>query len=122
MEPGERATDDPSCLFCKIFRREIGAQEVVRSEDALVFRDLNPQAPTHLLAIPRRHAADLGDFVAAATKSEMAELLRVAAQAGRAASGDGYRVVTNEGRDAGQTVAHVHLHVLAGRRLAWPPG
>lgn len=113
---------DATCLFCKIFRGEIPSDEVVRTDDVLVFRDRNPHAPTHLLAIPRRHAADLGDFVATAPPGEVGDLFAVASQAGRAASPGGYRIVVNEGPDAGQTVFHLHLHVLAGRALGWPPG
>ncbi len=116
-------TDDESaCIFCKIFRGEIPAQEVVRTDDVLVFRDLKPQAPTHLLVIPKRHAADLGTFARAADPAEIGDLFAVASGAGRAASAGGYRIVVNEGPDAGQTVFHLHLHVLAGRDLSWPPG
>jgi histidine triad (HIT) family protein len=111
-----------NCPFCKIFSGSIPAKIVARSEHSLVFADLNPQAPTHLLAIPRRHALDLGDFVATAEAEEVLDLFRLASEAGRAASPTGYRVVTNEGVDAGQSVFHLHLHVLAGRALAWPPG
>lgn len=113
---------DETCPFCRIFRGEIAAQEVVRTDDVLVFRDLAPQAPSHLLAIPKRHAANLGDFVAAADTREVGDLFAVASRAGRAASPGGYRIVVNEGVDAGQTVYHLHLHVLAGRALGWPPG
>jgi histidine triad (HIT) family protein len=115
-------TPDENCIFCKIFSREIKSEEVTRTDDALVFRDLNPQAPTHLLVVPKRHAANLGDFVAAADPHEVGELFGVASRAGRAASPAGYRIVVNEGHEAGQTVFHVHLHVLAGRRMHWPPG
>ena len=113
---------EADCIFCKIFRKEIPANEVLRTDDALVFRDLNPQAPSHMLVIPRRHATDLGSFVAAAEPAEVGDLFALASQAGRAASPGGYRVVVNEGPDAGQTVFHLHLHVLAGRPLSWPPG
>jgi histidine triad (HIT) family protein len=115
-------TTDPNCVFCKIFAGEIKAEEITRTDEALVFRDLNPQAPTHLLVVPKRHAADLGEFVAAATPHEVGELFTLASNAGRAASPDGYRIVVNEGHMAGQTVFHLHLHVLAGRRMTWPPG
>jgi diadenosine tetraphosphate (Ap4A) HIT family hydrolase len=115
-------TQDDNCIFCKIFRGDIPSNEVLRTDDALVFRDLNPQAPTHLLVIPKRHAANLGDFVAAADPKEVGDLFAVASKAGRGASSGGYRVVVNEGADAGQTVFHLHLHVLAGRALEWPPG
>ncbi|MDQ2908514.1 MAG: HIT domain-containing protein [Candidatus Eremiobacteraeota bacterium] len=114
--------NESACPFCKIFAREIRADEVTRTADALVFRDLTPQAPTHLLAIPKCHVADLGEFVAVADSSEVGDLFAVASQAGRAAGGGGYRIVVNEGPDAGQSVFHLHLHILAGRPLSWPPG
>jgi histidine triad (HIT) family protein len=113
---------DPNCLFCKIFHGEIPSAEVSRTDDALVFRDLNAQAPTHLLVIPKRHARGLGEFVAAAEPREVGDLFALASRAGRAASPSGYRVVVNDGQDAGQSVFHLHLHVLAGRAMAWPPG
>jgi histidine triad (HIT) family protein len=110
------------CIFCKIFSGAIPADVVIRTDDVVVFRDLNPQAPQHVLAIPKRHASNLGDFVATADPAEVGDLFAVASRAGREASPSGYRVIVNEGRDAGQTVFHLHLHVLAGRHLAWPPG
>ncbi len=113
---------ETNCIFCKIFRGEIGATEVIRTDDVLVFRDLAAKAPTHLLAIPRRHASNLGDFVAAATPHEVGDLFTVASNAGRAETSNGYRVVVNEGIDGGQTVHHLHLHVLGGRAMGWPPG
>jgi histidine triad (HIT) family protein len=115
-------TRDENCIFCKIFSGDPKADEVTRTEDALVFRDLNPQAPTHLLVVPKRHAVNLGDFVAAAELHEVGDLFALASQAGRNASPAGYRIVVNEGAEAGQTVFHLHLHVLAGRRMTWPPG
>jgi diadenosine tetraphosphate (Ap4A) HIT family hydrolase len=115
-------SQDENCIFCKIFRGEIPAQEVLRTEDVLVFRDVNPKAPQHLLVIPKRHETNLGDFVAAADPAEVGDLFAVGSRAGRQASPGGYRIVVNEGHDAGQTVFHLHLHVLAGRALGWPPG
>lgn len=110
------------CVFCKIFRGEIPVREVSRTADALVFHDANPQAPHHLLAIPKRHVADLTEFVASADAREVGDLFAVAARAGHAEAPDGYRVVVNKGSDGGQTVFHLHVHVLGGRRLRWPPG
>ena len=110
------------CVFCKIFRGEIPASEVERTEDALAFRDLNPQAPTHLLVIPKRHAENLSIFTAAAASAETGELFALAAKVGAAYAPGGYRVVTNVGADGGQTVHHLHLHVLGGRHMGWPPG
>jgi histidine triad (HIT) family protein len=117
-----RAVPEAECVFCKIFRKEIPATEIARTEHTLVFRDLMPQAPAHVLAIPRRHATHLSEFLAAADSGEVVDLLAQASAAGIALGNDGYRVVTNEGRDGGQTVPHLHLHVLAGRQMTWPPG
>ena len=114
--------DTTRCLFCKIVRKEIPADEVLRDEHVVAFRDLNPQAPTHVLVVPTDHAQHLSDFTASATDERAARLLHTAAELGRRFGRDGYRVVINEGRDAGQTVHHLHLHVLAGRHMAWPPG
>jgi len=109
-------------VFCKIFRGEIPAKEVERTPDALVFRDLNPKAPTHLLVIPKRHAENLSAFAGAAASEEIGALFGLAATIGAAHCPHGYRVVTNIGPDGGQTVHHLHLHVLGGRALGWPPG
>ena len=111
-----------SCIFCKIVRKEIPADEVLRDEHVVAFRDLNPQAPTHVLVIPTEHAAHLSDFTATANGERAARLLSAAAEIGRRFGRDGYRVVMNEGPDGGQTVHHLHAHVLAGRRMTWPPG
>ncbi|HEY3523939.1 MAG TPA: histidine triad nucleotide-binding protein [Candidatus Limnocylindrales bacterium] len=111
------------CLFCRIVSGDVAADVVAQDERVLAFRDINPQAPTHVLVIPREHvasAADLaehhGDLLAA--MFSMAN--GVAAADGRVETG--YRLVFNVGPDAGQSVDHLHLHVLGGRRLAWPPG
>lgn len=113
---------DSNCLFCKIVRKEIPAREVLRDEHVVAFEDLNPQAPTHVLVIPTTHATDLGDFAGRAPDDAAARMLRAAAEIGRRSGDGGYRVVINEGSDAGQTVFHLHAHVLAGRPLGWPPG
>lgn len=114
------ANDD--CLFCKIVRKEIPAREVLRDEHVVAFHDLNPQAPTHILVIPTRHADHLSDFADSAAADVAGRLLRAAAQLGRQFGPRGYRVVMNEGHDGGQTVQHLHAHVLAGRQMTWPPG
>ncbi|HZO94510.1 MAG TPA: HIT domain-containing protein [Candidatus Baltobacteraceae bacterium] len=116
------ASTDPNCIFCKIARREISAQEVHRDEHVVAFRDLNPQAPVHLLVIPTEHAQHLSDFTQGASDERAARLLAVASALGREHGPHGYRVVMNEGPDAGQSVHHLHAHVLAGRHLGWPPG
>ena len=110
------------CLFCKIVRKEIPAREVLRDEHVVAFHDLNPQAPTHVLVIPTRHAEHLSAFVAGDEADSAQRLLAAAAEIGSRFGPDGYRVVLNEGRDAGQSVFHLHAHVLAGRPLRWPPG
>lgn len=110
-----------SCLFCKIVRGEIPATIVKQTDTALVFRDINPQAPTHLLVIPRRHVASLAT---ATDAQELGELLLLAAEVARETGIEerGYRTVINTGRDGQQTVQHVHVHLLGGRQLTWPPG
>jgi histidine triad (HIT) family protein len=113
---------DPNCIFCKIVRKEIPADEVVRDEHIVAFRDLNPQAPVHVLVIPTEHAQHLSDFTESAGSELATALLKTAAELGRRFGRDGYRVVINEGPDGGQTVHHLHLHVLAGRHMTWPPG
>jgi histidine triad (HIT) family protein len=111
------------CLFCKIVRREIPASIVYEDERVLAFNDINPQAPTHVLVIPKRHIATLTDLTQEddAIVGELARrAARIAEERGIAVSG--YRTVFNTNRDAGQTVFHIHLHLLGGRSLAWPPG
>ncbi|GAA2576107.1 histidine triad nucleotide-binding protein [Actinomadura fulvescens] len=111
------------CLFCKIVSGDVPAKIVRESGRTIAFRDINPQAPTHVLVIPKKHHPTVADL-AAADAGLLAELLqeagRVAADEGVAESG--YRVVFNTGAQAGQTVFHVHAHVLGGRGLNWPPG
>ena len=112
-----------SCLFCKIIKREIPAAIVFEDDQMIAFNDINPQAPTHVLVVPKRHIATLNDLNAADDQI-VGELVRraaaIAAERGHDASG--YRTVFNTNRDAGQTVFHIHLHLLGGRRFAWPPG
>jgi len=110
------------CLFCKIVAGDVPAKKVFESDEFIAFKDINPQAPTHLLLIPTKHipalsAAEDGD---AALLGKLQLLARDLAKQG--GLGDGFRLVINNGRAAGQTVDHVHYHLLAGRRLTWPPG
>jgi histidine triad (HIT) family protein len=113
----------PDCLFCKVVTGEIPATRVLETERVLAFRDINPQAPIHVLVIPKPHYSDLMGLTAAGD-GLLAEVVtqahEVAASEGIAETG--YRVVFNTGGDAGQTVAHAHAHVLGGRAMAWPPG
>ena len=114
---------DPDCLFCKFVSREIQADEVYRSDDVLAFRDIAPQAPTHILIIPTRHIPTIND-VTEAEADIVGRLFAVAAEIAKSEgfAEDGYRVVMNCNAAAGQTVFHIHLHLLAGRQLGWPPG
>ena len=113
----------PDCLFCGIASGEIPAKTVRESSRAIAFRDINPQAPTHVLVIPRAHYPNLA-AIAAAGDGLLDEVATLADQVARdeGVAESGYRVVFNTGPDAGQTVHHVHAHVLGGRPLEWPPG
>jgi histidine triad (HIT) family protein len=111
-----------SCIFCRIAAKAVPSNIVYEDDAIVVFRDLSPQAPTHVLVIPRRHVSSLDGMKesdAALLGSMVLAAQKVAAAEGLAS---GYRVVANCGADAGQSVAHVHLHVLGGRPMAWPPG
>ena len=113
----------PDTLFGKIIRREIPADIVYEDEDFLAFRDINPQAPVHVLFIPKRAIATLND--AADSDAVLLGKLTMAAVRWAKAQGladDGYRIVMNCNRNGGQTVFHIHLHLLAGRQMHWPPG
>ena len=111
------------CLFCRIANGEIPSKKVYEDDDVYAFHDINPQAPTHVLVIPRKHIPMLNDLTAAdaatigttiVRASEIARELRL--------HDDGYRLVINNGEGAGQTVFHIHVHVLGGRNFGWPPG
>jgi len=112
-----------SCLFCKIVNREIPASIVYEDERVLAFNDINPQASTHVLVIPKQHVATLNDLEPD-HDAMVGELVRRAAAIAKERGIDaaGYRTVFNTNRDAGQTVFHIHLHLIGGRSLAWPPG
>ena|SRR5688572_22044126 len=109
------------CLFCRIVSGQIPARLVAQSDDCVAFRDIDPKAPVHVLVIPRRHIASLD------TLDDPTLLGRIAMMAARVARDEGvaqsgYRTVINTGADAGQSVSHLHMHVLGGRQLKWPPG
>jgi len=115
--------DHSNCLFCKILSGDIPADIVYESETAIAFRDINPQAPTHLVIIPRKHIATINDIVE--EDEVIVGSLYSAAREIAAAQGiaeDGFRTVMNCNEGAGQTVFHIHLHLLGGRPLTWPPG
>jgi len=112
-----------SCLFCRIASGEIPASKVYEDTDVLAFNDINPRAPLHVLVIPKQHIATTNDL-AATDEALVGKLVRTAAAlaAQKGYADRGYRVVFNCNAEAGQTVFHIHLHLLAGRNLGWPPG
>jgi len=112
-----------SCLFCKIIAREIPASIVYEDAHVLAFNDINPQASTHVLVVPKQHIATLNDLTPE-DDAIVGEVVRRAAAIARERGIDagGFRTVFNTNRDAGQTVFHIHLHLIGGRSLAWPPG
>ena len=119
--PDRDPTYDPACLFCRIAAGEIPSDRVHEDDEVVVFRDVHPQAPAHLLAISRRHvpsANDLTDADGALLAALFGALWKVAADAGLR----GYRIVTNVGPESGQSVFHLHFHLLGGRPMTWPPG
>lgn len=114
---------ETDCLFCKFASGELQADVVLETDRVLAFRDINPQAPTHILIIPRRHIATINDL----TEADAAEIGRLYLAARELAKEegfdeDGYRVVMNCNAAAGQTVFHLHMHLLGGRNFSWPPG
>ena len=111
------------CLFCKIIAGEIPSNKVYSDDEVYAFHDINPEAPSHILVIPKKHLSD----VSAADEGDKALLGKLLLKANQIAadlglSEDGFRYVINTGRDGGQTVFHLHLHILGGRALSWPPG
>ncbi|MDH4179357.1 MAG: histidine triad nucleotide-binding protein [Armatimonadota bacterium] len=111
------------CIFCRIASGQIPATIVYQDELVVAFRDVNPQAPTHVLVVPRKHVPSL-NAVSEQDKDSIGRIVRVAAQIAEAegCADTGYRLVANCGPEAGQSVDHVHFHLLAGRSLGWPPG
>jgi histidine triad (HIT) family protein len=111
------------CIFCKIINKEIPASIVFEDEMMISFNDINPQAPTHILLIPREHFASLND-IPEEKKNILSHLLLRARQIAeeKGIAEKGYRIVLNTERDSGQEVFHIHLHLLGGRRMHWPPG
>ena len=119
----ERRMNDPSCLFCRIAGGDIPATLVHEDEHLVAFRDIDPQAPLHVLVIPREHVGSL-DEADDGHREILGSMLLLARDLARAegVAESGYRTVLNVGSNGGQSVFHVHLHVLGGRRLRWPPG
>lgn len=114
---------EPDCLFCRIAAGEVRAELTYSDELVLAFPDIAPRAPTHILVIPRQHITSAAELTDADTPT-VGRLFAAAAQVARAAgiAEAGYRIVTNIGRAGGQSVAHLHLHILGGRPMTWPPG
>lgn len=112
-------TDD--CVFCSIAAGEVPATVVVSTDRVIAFRDIAPQAPVHVVVIPREHHADVA-ALAAVDAATLADLVEVANEVAEREAGGEYRLVFNTGPDSGQSVFHAHGHVLAGRRMTWPPG
>ena len=109
------------CLFCKIITGEIPSAKVYEDEVVFAFRDINPQAPTHVLVVPKAHIADCNG-VSAENSAVVAHIFEVIAKITREKGIESYRVVSNIGEQAGQSVPHLHFHVLSGRDMTWPPG
>ncbi len=110
------------CLFCKIAAGEIPAEKLYDDDDVTAFRDISPQAPQHFLIIPKKHIVNLSDMTEEDDKL-VGKMMRVAAKiAEECGISDGYRTIMNNGADAGQVVFHLHMHVLGGRAMGWPPG
>jgi len=111
-------SDTTDCIFCKIVRGDFGTEFVAESDNAVAFRDISPMAPTHVLVVPKRHVSSLQDLLPgnSALAGELLELASTVARLEGVAD-SGYRVVTNDGADGGQTIFHLHFHVLGGRRL-----
>ena len=119
--PANAGSRAEPCIFCRIARGEIPAQMVANNVDMAAFRDLNPQAPVHILVIPKKHVVSLDD---AMDSPLLGQLMAFAAAIARQEkiSKTGYRTVINTGVDGGQSVFHLHIHVLGGRAMTWPPG
>lgn len=113
---------DSNCIFCKIVAGQIPAQVLYRGDGIIAIADVNPQAPTHLLVLPERHVPNVATLAEENDSALMARVFEAAARLGRERSGRGFRLVVNSGEEGGQTVDHLHVHVLAGRPMTWPPG
>lgn len=116
-------TTDNSCIFCRIIQSKVPAKMAYRDDQCIAIWDVNPQAPTHLLILPNQHLASVAEMTAA-DETLMGHLLRVASDLAQAegVGATGYRLVINTGPQAGQSVFHLHIHLLGGRTLGWPPG
>ncbi len=121
--PERDPTYEAGCLFCRVAAEEIPSDRVFEDDTIVVFRDINPRAPTHLLAIPRRHIRSADELPESEADGELlAALFSALRTVARHAGIRGYRIVTNVGPDSGQSVFHLHFHLLGGRPMLWPPG
>lgn len=120
MSSPHESLTSPDCLFCQIVAGEVAADVIASNEAAIAFRDVNPQAPLHVLVVPRDHHADVGQL-AAADPALLAEVVRLAHQVAYDESDGDFRLIFNSGSEAGQSVYHVHGHVIGGTRLGWSP-
>jgi histidine triad (HIT) family protein len=114
---------DPECLFCRIVAKQIPTDLILQTEDVTAFRDINPQAPVHVLIVPNQHVANT-DELEPRHDAAVGALVRAARELAQreGVTESGYRLVINTGRDANNTVPHLHVHFLGGRRMSWPPG
>ena len=120
MTSGTPIKPDPDCIFCKIVEQKIPSQKVAEDDSLIAIRDVNPQAPTHILVIPRNHIPNLASVDDASLSGRLFKKATDLAQ--ELGLKSGYRIVVNTGDDGGQTVHHLHIHLLGGRALGWPPG
>jgi histidine triad (HIT) family protein len=120
MKSSESINSDPNCIFCKIIAGKIQSEKLAEDDKLIAIRDVNPQAPTHILVIPKNHIPNLGLVNNASLAGSL--FAKATALAGELGIKKGYRIVVNTGEDGGQTVDHLHIHLLAGRALGWPPG
>lgn len=111
---------ESNCIFCKIVEQKIPSQKVAEDDQFIAIRDVNPQAPTHILVIPKTHIANLGSVQEPSLVS--AAFMKACSVAKELDLQNGYRIVVNTGPDGGQTVDHLHIHVIGGRSMRWPPG
>lgn len=119
--PDRDPTYQADCLFCRIVAGEIPSDRVFEDETVIVFRDINPKAPTHVLAIPRRHLDSVADLTVA-DSDLLAALFRAMRRVARDGGLEAYRIISNVGAESGQSVFHLHFHLLGGRTMSWPPG
>lgn len=110
-----------NCLFCKIIKGEIPADKLYEDDEVIAFRDIAPQAPVHFLVIPKKHISGPSG-VAAEDEQLIGRLMRIGSKVARQEGAEHFRVIINNGEQAGQTVFHIHMHILGGRSLTWPPG